>query len=1072
MAITPSAPPTTDAGVSSSTPRVLAVVVASSGSESLTAVLRTLEAQRYPKLTVMGVDNGATDDAGTILSRRLGPDRVIGMQTNVGFGRAVAAALRSDIGADIDYVLLVHDDIALMPDAVQWLVDAMESDPQLAVVGPKLLEWNDEALLQQVGMSADVLGRAESQLQQGELDQGQHDGRADVLYVSTAGMLVRREAFATLGGFDPRFGVFRDDMDLCWRMWLAGRRVEVVTDAVGYHVGLAAGGSRTGIDSTEARYLVERNTLLSMAKNYSARRLVWVIPLGVVLAIIRMVGLLLARRFGDSFAIARAYAYNLGQLPATLRRRRIVQSTRRQADSTLATLFTPGLPRLRQYGDRLLETVAGGNTRALVDADDIATTGIDSLADHPVRRFARDRPLLLLGVPLLVAFVASLGGFLGPGPIVGNEVVAWPASPSAFLQNYLSPWGGEPLASPSFASPVQAVLGILSTVLGGSAWFTQRVLVFGLVPLAFVTTLRAGLLVTNRPWPRVVGAAIYAVSPVVLGTVAQGRYGLAVVAALLPAVVSLTITTARPSTPPGAAWRSTALLSLAVLLTLGSAPVDGLVALAVVIVGVLVAILQGYLRPLLRLVVGGASALLLLSPWLFDLIREGGLAGNILGLGGGGPVAGTMPVWRALLGQPTSVAGLEGPVQVGMILIPAAVGLGALFVGLRSRPLITGALMLMFVLSGTAAWAAGWFGLPWLDPGALLLPGAVALSVLCIIVVRWSADMLTATDFGVAQVGTAVAAILLTVGLLSGMTLLASGPWSGLTRDPQLVPAFIGIDTARLGTYRVLLVDTDADGVVRWEVTGPDGPLMTQFGTIRDQGLTDLIGDTVTRIADGVGSSSAATLGVLNIRYVVVGQPDVALKTALSQQIDLEPLPSTAAVTYRVRTWLPRASVVPEPAAGRLLRTGDPGPTDAFATGALDLQRPGILRGGTNGESAGLLVVSEAESAAWRAAADQPGQQGVELDQIELGPINAFAVDVDQPGFRVVFGGGFRHRLIIALQVLIALAVISMAVRPPGAKVASRPQISLPQDLVGLADATTTFPRIPTQSPPPSEVGS
>lgn len=1072
MSTTPTAPPATDPGVSSSTPRVLAVVVASSGAEAITAALRTLAAQRYPRLTVIGVDNASSDDTGTILGRRLGSDHVITMDTDVGFGRAVAAALRSDIGADIDYVLLVHDDMALMPDAVQWLVDAMESDPELSVVGPKLREWDDRGLLQQVGMSADALGRAESKLQQGELDQGQHDGRADVLYVSTAGMLVRREAFSTLGGFDPRFGVFKDDMDLCWRIWLAGRRVEVVTDAVGYHVGLAANGSRPGINPTEARYLIERNTLMSMMKNYSARRLAWVIPLGLVLAVIRMVGLLLARRFGESFAIARAYAYNLGQLSATLRRRRIVQSTRRRPDSSLAGLFTPGLPRFRQYGDRLLETLAGGSTRALVDAEDVAAFGADVLAEHPVRRFMRDRPLLLFGLPLLLAFLASLGGFLGPGPIVGNEVVAWPDSPAAFFANYLSPWGGEPLASPSFASPVQAVLGIATTVLGGSAWFVQRVLVFGLVPLAFVTTLRAGLLVTGRPWPRVVGAGIYALSPAVLGTVAQGRYGTAVVAALLPAVVSLTITTARPVTAPGVAWRSTALLSLALLLTLGSDPVAGLLALSVVAVGALVATLRGWVRPLLRLAVGGVSALLLLSPWLFDLVREGGPAGGLMGLGGTPHGATTLPVWRALLGQPTSVAGLEGPLQVGMICIPVAILLGALFVGMRSRPLVTGALVLVFVASGAAAWAVSWYRVPLLDAGALLLPGAVALAVLSIIVVRWSTDMLASADFGFSQVGTAVAAVILVAGLLSGLTLLASGPWGGLTRDPQLVPAFIGIDTNRLGPYRVLLVDRDDDGVVRWEVTGADGPRMTQFGTIRDRGLTDLIAATLTRIADGVDSSSSATLGVLNIRYVVVSQPDGSLQTALSQQIDLEPLPSTAAVTYRVRTWLPRASVVPEPAAGRLLTTGDPGPTDAFGTGALELERPGFLRGGTEGEREGLLVISEAESAAWRAAADGPDQGSVELEQVELDPINAFAVDVDEPGFRVVVGGGFRHRIVIALQVMIALAVISMAIRPPGAKVVRGRQTSLPRDLVGLADTTTRFPRVTADAPPPSEVGS
>lgn len=1070
MATIPPAPLAADARVSTSTPHVLAVVVATDGADWLTPTLRTLAAQRYPRLTVVGVDNASTDDTAAVMTRRLGEDHVIRMQSDIGFGRAVAAVLRSDHGADVDYVLLVHDDMALMPDALQWLVDAMESDHGLSVVGPKLREWDEETVLQQVGMSIDALGRAEPRIEPGELDQGQHDGRTDVLYVSTAGMLLRRDVFATLGGFDPRFGVFRDDLDLCWRVWVAGRRVGVVTDAIGYHVGSAANGSRPGIDLAEARYLVERNTLMSMLKNYSARRLVWVLPLSVVLNVVRIVGLALARRFGEAFGIVRAYFFNLGQLPATLRRRRIVQSTRRRSDRRLSALFTPGLPRFRQYGERIAETLAGGSTRALVDAEDVARAGIDPLAEQPVRRFLRDRPLVLIGVPLLFAFAASLIGFLGSGPIVGGEIAAWPRSPVAFLENYLSPWGGEPLASASFASPVQAVLGMLSVTLGGSAWFAQRVLVFGLVPLAFVTTLRAGRLVTDRPWPRVVGAAIYTLSPAVLGTVSQGRYSLAVLAALLPAVVSLTITTADPRTPTGVAWRSTALLSLSLLLVLGSAPAAGLLAVVVVVTAVLVILLRGWVRPLLRLTVATAGAILILSPWLYDLGRHGGPSGDTMGLSGALDPAVALPVWRALLGQPTAVAGLEGALQIGMLCLPVAVLIGALFVGLRTRPLVTGALVVIFVLSGAAAWAVWWYRVPLLQPAALLVAGALALAVLGMVVSRWSTQMLGATDFGLTQVGTAVAGMALAVGLLSGLTLLAAGPWNGIAQDPQLLPAFIGVDTDRLGPYRVMVVGSDDDGSVRWEVTGPDGPRMTEFGTLRDKALTDLLTTTVTRITDGVGSASAATLGVLNIRYVVVSQPDPRLQTALSQQVDLEPLPSRSAVTYRVRTWLPRAGVVPEPAATRLLRSGDPGPTDGLAIAPLEPERPGFFRGGGTGPAEGVLVVSEAASAAWRAATDGGAQDPVELDQVDAGPVNGFAVAVDQPGFRVAVAGGLRHRVVIALQVLVALALISLAIRPPGSKAVTRRQTSMPQDLVGLADTTTSFPRLRPGAPPPTRV--
>ena len=168
-------------------------------------------------------------------------------------------------------------------------------------------------------------------------------------------------------------------------------------------------------------------------------------------------------------------------------------------------------------------------------------------------------------------------------------------------------------------------------------------------------------------------------------------------------------------------------------------------------------------------------------------------------------------------------------------------------------------------------------------------------------------------------------------------------------------------------------------GAVRWEITDDDGPDMSEYGTIRDRMLTDLVGDTVTQISDGVGSGAAATLGVLNVRYVVLLQPDPELQTALSGQVDLDPLSSEAAVTYQVRTWLPRAGLLGEAQADRLLATGDPGPT-VPAQITLPQARPGRYESDNLDSGRGLLVVSESRSSAWRAVAG-----GQELQQVEIG---------------------------------------------------------------------------------------
>ncbi|MEE8602530.1 glycosyltransferase family 2 protein [Euzebya tangerina] len=1038
----------------------MAIIVASSGGDWLRAALRTLRAQGYPRLAVVGVDNASTDDTGEIMRERLGASRVLRLDRNRGFARAVFEALREYTDAKADYVLLVHDDMALMPDAVQWLVRAMEADPRLAIAGPKLREWDEDALLQSVGMSADVFGRAERQLDDGELDQGQHDSRRDTLYVPTAGMMIRADLFNRIGGFDPRFVVFREDMDLCWRAWNTGSRVAVVPEAVGYHVAAAANGLRESMDMSRARYLIERNTLATTIKNYSLRRLAWLLPAGFALAVIRTLALVVARRFGEAFSIIRAYVWNISQLGGTLTRRRVVQTARTRTDKQVGALFAAGLPRLQQYSDSFNELIAGTNTSALIDAEEVERIGIDPLADQPLQRFLRDRPLVLLGVPLLLAFLFSIAPLLGSGPVVGGQITPWPDSAATFLRNYVSPWGAEPLGSASFPSPIQAVFGIVGTVLGGNAWLSGRLLVFGLLPLAFVTTLRAGRLVTSRPWPRVVGATVYVLSPVVLGTLSRGQYGLLVVAALLPAAASLTITTASPQTVRGRAWRSTALLGLTLMLALAAAPIDGLLLVVGVLVGAVTAALRGWWRPLARLLVGLAGAGALLAPWLLDLARNGGPAGGTLANTVGLPATEPLSPWRALLGQPQTVDGLDGVLGFGMLLLPAAVFIGVLFVGMRSRPLITGALCLAVAVAGTLAWLAQWAGVPLLDTTTLLLPGVLALAVLATVVTRWSADLLTAADFGASQVGAAVGVLVGIGGVLAGLGLLTAGPWQSLSLDPTLVPAFIGSEGDEVGQYRVLLLDTDDEGGVTWEITDDDGPDMSEYGTIRDQALTDLINDTVTQISDGVGSGAAATLGVLNIRYVVLLEPDPTLQTALSGQVDLDPLSSQAAVTYQVRTWLPRAGILGQPQADRLLATGDPGPT-----GPLDITlsqvRPGRYTTDTLDSDRGLLVVSESTSSAWRAVGG-----GDELQQVEVPAINAFRVEETTFNFTVAVEGGLRRRAVVAGQILVALIVLSLAVRPPGASVREERVTSMPADLVGLADQTMALPKIDPDRPP------
>ncbi|HVT67339.1 MAG TPA: glycosyltransferase family 2 protein, partial [Trebonia sp.] len=240
----------------------------------LPGLVQAVRAQTRPVEQTVGVDTGSRDRSGAVLAELIGGDTVFGTDRSTGFGEAVAVALRHATRRRAaerdprvtDWVWLLHDDCEPAPDALERLLRAAGRDRSVVVLGPKVLDGQDRRSLREVGVAIDRAGRRVTDIDPGEIDQGQHDHKRAVLAVSSAGMLVRRDVWVRLGGFDPELRMFRDDVDFCWRVQAAGFRVHVVTDAVLYHRELA-GRRRRPVEGINARVLDRRNALFVLAVN-------------------------------------------------------------------------------------------------------------------------------------------------------------------------------------------------------------------------------------------------------------------------------------------------------------------------------------------------------------------------------------------------------------------------------------------------------------------------------------------------------------------------------------------------------------------------------------------------------------------------------------------------------------------------------------------------------------------------------------------------------------------------------------------------------------------------------------
>jgi GT2 family glycosyltransferase len=176
----------------------------------LPGLIQALRGQTHAVGRIVGVDTGSRDRSGAVLAEMIGQDAVFGMDRATGFGQAVWGALRrapavrpdSSGQQQVEWIWLLHDDCEPAPETLERLLRAASKDRTVVVLGPKVLDGTDRRVLREVGISIDRSGRRVTGIDLGEYDQGQHDHNRAVLAVGSAGMLVRRDVWERLDGFD------------------------------------------------------------------------------------------------------------------------------------------------------------------------------------------------------------------------------------------------------------------------------------------------------------------------------------------------------------------------------------------------------------------------------------------------------------------------------------------------------------------------------------------------------------------------------------------------------------------------------------------------------------------------------------------------------------------------------------------------------------------------------------------------------------------------------------------------------------------------------------------------------
>lgn len=986
---------------------VTVVLVTHDGERWLPQVLPAATAQTRPADRLVVADTGSTDSTHGLLDRFVDSSAVITLPRETGYGAAIKAALaHADARAAATvtdeptrrWIWLLHDDSEPEPDALAHLLAAVDADPGLGVVGTKVRGWYRRRMLLEVGVTIDGGGRREEHLERGEQDQGQHDHRRETLAVSSAGMLIRRDVWDDLGGFDAHLPLMRDDIDFCWRTWLAGYRVAVVPEAVIYHAEASAQQRReVHIGSGRVHLLDRAGAMRVLLANLPTRRFAFALPRLLLGGLLRAIGYLVAKFPRHAADEVLAIGSVLLQPTAILQMRRARRADHRVAPGSLRRLF-PAFGHQFALARDALAAVAGGRRveGSAIGRHRVIESGpgaedaenLDLGAGGVLLRRVLRSPGWLLVLGLLTLTLLAGRDLIGSGRLLGGALLPAPGGASDLWSSYTGSWHPDGVGSSGAAAPYLAAVAFVGTLLGGHADLTLTVLLIGCVPMAgAIAYLSSAALPASRGL-RVWGAAAYALIPVFSGAVAAGRLGSAVAATLLPV---LALAMVRAIGTPGRAGTVHAAWVAALILTVMTAFVPLAWVLAVLLAGAVAGTARALsprwdhdlLRRLAIVVVVPPVALL---PWSGQLVLH---PSRLLAEPGAtGPELATdvQDTWRLLLLDPGGPNPLPGWVGVG-IVVAGLVGLA-----IAHRRAVALVAMAVACLGYVVAMVASRFDVrapaggteipAW--PGLALALAALGLVVAAVVGAEGVAERLAVREFGLAQpVAALVALVAIGAPALAGLNWLKEGDGGPIDRAGEvLVPAFVAAEAQTSDRPRTLTLRVRKNvgpgpgaGVLSYSLVRDAGPRLGAGDVptpgAADRRLAGLVGDLVS----GRGDEVVTRLGDFAIRYVLVKAP---ISPDLARQLDA--VPGLERVSTQGGDGLWRVQVP----VSRLTFFADGstvGVPVASERVAADVDLPATPRGG-------VLALAEPASSHWKAELNGRGLPG----QVRSGWAQSFAV--------------------------------------------------------------------------------
>ncbi len=301
----------------------IAVVILNFNGEKFLVKFLPILLQNTPQETIIYVaDNASTDTSIALLDSNFPTIKIIRLSQNYGFAEGYNQALKQ---IKAQYYILLNSDVEVTSNWLPPLIEILQKE-NIAACQPKILAYYDKNSFEHAGAAGGFIdtfgypfcrGRIVDNL---ELDLGQYNTDIKVFWATGACLAIKADLFHKYGGFDPDFFAHMEEIDLCWRLQLAGYEIAYTSKSVVYHVG---GGTLPKANPFKT-YLNFRNGLSMIYKNLPKKNLFWNIFTRLILDGIISLGYLFKGQFLDFFAVIKAHFSFYWQLKKLKQKRKLI----------------------------------------------------------------------------------------------------------------------------------------------------------------------------------------------------------------------------------------------------------------------------------------------------------------------------------------------------------------------------------------------------------------------------------------------------------------------------------------------------------------------------------------------------------------------------------------------------------------------------------------------------------------------------------------------------------------------------------------------------------------------------